>query len=245
MHYIIGDIHGCYDEMMKMISKINEQDTNAQIYFVGDFIDRGPNTKAVLDWCLENITLEGKYQAVLGNHEDMVIDWYEQKYIPYWEMKKENPLSRVSMPLTDYDFYYVLKENHLENNREEINKYIEWMKERPLHIDLDIEGKSYKIVHSWFWWETDSERIERNVCLWLRSLKGNYSNDTTIVHGHTTTLDTEYMNKEDRPGKICYRHNEINIDGGCVFGKFYDFYDTHLCAICLETQEEIYVETIR
>ena len=73
MHYVIGDIHGCYQDMIALLNKIESQDQDAQIIFVGDFIDRGPDVDKVLDWCLENITLDGKYKAVRGNHEQICL----------------------------------------------------------------------------------------------------------------------------------------------------------------------------
>ena len=78
MHYVIGDIHGCYQDMIASLNKIESQDQDAQIIFVGDFIDRGPDVDKVLDWSLENITLDGKYRAVRGNHEQMVLEWYKE-----------------------------------------------------------------------------------------------------------------------------------------------------------------------
>lgn len=48
MHYVIGDIHGCYQDMMALLNKIESQDQDAQIIFVGDFIDRGPDVDKVL-----------------------------------------------------------------------------------------------------------------------------------------------------------------------------------------------------
>lgn len=42
MHYCIGDIHGCFDEMLLLIQKIENTDKDAEFIFLGDFIDRGP-----------------------------------------------------------------------------------------------------------------------------------------------------------------------------------------------------------
>ena len=36
MHYVIGDVHGCYDEMIALLNKIEARDSEAIIYFVGD-----------------------------------------------------------------------------------------------------------------------------------------------------------------------------------------------------------------
>ena len=49
MHYVIGDIHGCYQDMIALLNKIESQDQDAQIIFVGDFIDRGPDVDKVLE----------------------------------------------------------------------------------------------------------------------------------------------------------------------------------------------------
>ena len=40
MHYVIGDVHGCYDELMRLLQKIEEKDNDAIIYFVGAYIIR-------------------------------------------------------------------------------------------------------------------------------------------------------------------------------------------------------------
>ena len=71
MHYVIGDVHGCYDELMRLLQKIEEKDNDAIIYFVGDLIDRGPKVWEVLNWAMEHITPDGKYRSVRGNHEEL------------------------------------------------------------------------------------------------------------------------------------------------------------------------------
>lgn len=53
MHYVIGDVHGQYDEMISLIDTIESMDSDAQIIFVGDFIDRGSQVDMVLEWCLK------------------------------------------------------------------------------------------------------------------------------------------------------------------------------------------------
>ncbi|MBO5303419.1 MAG: metallophosphoesterase [Lachnospiraceae bacterium] len=90
MHYVIGDVHGCYDEMMALIKLIEENDNDAKIIFVGDLIDRGPDVIKVLNWAMEHITSDGKYQGVRGNHEQMVIEWY-QEFLKWWE-NQETPI---------------------------------------------------------------------------------------------------------------------------------------------------------
>ena len=68
--FAIGDIHGCYDELVQLISVINPK-TSDTLIFVGDYIDRGANSSAVLDFIIE---LGGRCNviALKGNHESMM-----------------------------------------------------------------------------------------------------------------------------------------------------------------------------
>lgn len=68
--FAIGDIHGCYDELVRLIDTIKPQPSDTLV-FVGDYIDRGVNSSAVLDFIIE---LGGRCNviALKGNHESMM-----------------------------------------------------------------------------------------------------------------------------------------------------------------------------
>ena len=57
MHYVIGDVHGCIRELKQLVNVIENQDPEAIFFFVGDWIDRGENTAQVMQWVVDNITL--------------------------------------------------------------------------------------------------------------------------------------------------------------------------------------------
>jgi len=61
---IIGDVHGCLDELNMLIDQINYNQSQDELFFTGDIINRGPDSKSV--W-LRVKELGG--QSVLGNHE--------------------------------------------------------------------------------------------------------------------------------------------------------------------------------
>ena len=107
MHYVIGDVHGCFDEMMILINKIEEKDENARFIFVGDLIDRGPKVMSVLNWAMANITQDGKYQSVMGNHEAGVIEWYHE-FLVWWK-EREAGEDSMPMPETHYDFSQIME----------------------------------------------------------------------------------------------------------------------------------------
>src|SRR5262249_38654310 len=73
--YVIGDIHGRLDLLERMIELINRDisvgDGEALVVTLGDYIDRGPNSREVLDCLLRN-PFAGKYVALKGNHEALL-----------------------------------------------------------------------------------------------------------------------------------------------------------------------------
>jgi serine/threonine protein phosphatase 1 len=71
--YVVGDIHGCYDELKELYDKIVQHaDLDAfKIIFVGDYVDRGPDSKSVINFVM-NLQNSG-HVALMGNHEDMLI----------------------------------------------------------------------------------------------------------------------------------------------------------------------------
>ena len=70
--YVIGDIHGCYDELIELYYKIDEHSNgDFRMIFVGDYVDRGPDSKKVVDFVMK-MQKRGDI-ALMGNHEDMIL----------------------------------------------------------------------------------------------------------------------------------------------------------------------------
>ncbi|MBN2689733.1 MAG: symmetrical bis(5'-nucleosyl)-tetraphosphatase [Gammaproteobacteria bacterium] len=63
--FAIGDIHGCYQELLKLLDKINYDQTKDQLWFVGDLVNRGPDSLKVLRF----IKNQPNTVVTLGNHD--------------------------------------------------------------------------------------------------------------------------------------------------------------------------------
>lgn len=246
MHYVIGDVHGCLDEMLALLQRIEEKDADAQFIFVGDLIDRGAKVWDMLEWAMKNITKDGKYQTVMGNHEYMILMWYEA--FLDWYNQKEDKEDVTGMPPTFYDFSERLLENH-HTTPEKLWPIISFFQRMPYSKRLDIKTQwgrtiTYRIVHACYdFQEPENSMKQREYNISQRNYLGCPTADEVVVHGHTPTIVHEFILKgfrSDRPGMICYRPNAINVDGGCCFLDKQNDYPCMLCAICLETLEEIY-----
>ncbi|MBR7799913.1 symmetrical bis(5'-nucleosyl)-tetraphosphatase [Undibacterium fentianense] len=64
--FVIGDVQGCFDQLLELIERINQVDPTAQLYFAGDLVNRGPKSLDTLRLIRD---LGAKANAVLGNHD--------------------------------------------------------------------------------------------------------------------------------------------------------------------------------
>ncbi len=63
--YVIGDVQGCFEELQKLLTRVNYQSGRDHLWFAGDLINRGPRNVEVL----ELVMSEPNVQCVLGNHD--------------------------------------------------------------------------------------------------------------------------------------------------------------------------------
>jgi serine/threonine protein phosphatase 1 len=69
--YVIGDIHGCLGPLQKLLDKVGPRPED-ELIFIGDYVDRGPQSKEVVDYLLG---LSSRCVFLLGNHEKMLLDF--------------------------------------------------------------------------------------------------------------------------------------------------------------------------
>ena len=100
---VISDIHGCYDTLNALLQSLAIQKTD-QVFFLGDYINKGPRSKTTLDLILELNSLPN-YFALLGNHDDLLLDYLE------------NPTSEVHQKLLELgnnDFFGLTNINQMQ-----------------------------------------------------------------------------------------------------------------------------------
>ena len=71
--YAIGDIHGCSKTFKELLDKIGLIEGD-ELYLLGDYIDRGPDSKGVIDTIFELREKGFKVICLRGNHESMLLD---------------------------------------------------------------------------------------------------------------------------------------------------------------------------
>ena len=240
--WVIGDIHGQYNTFMNLLGK-KEIAPDDRFILIGDIIDRGPEILEMLEWAMENVSEDGKYRMVCGNHEDNVIRGYDrelERYISEYGSEEGFELEDNGILNCKYKFQEYMH-SYGYPLIGDIKPFVDWFKTLPIKIDISVtlnDGKTqdYVIVHGW--WRKD---IDRHDALWERDIKDYIGflpdyvpeHDEILIHGHTPVF------KELGYPYNCQafiREHSINIDCGCGYME----YGGRLAAIRLEDRKVIY-----
>ncbi len=200
----IGDIHGCYRTLKKLIESQVKPEKDDEIYFVGDYIDRGPGSREVLDYIIDLKWKGYKVFPIRGNHEDLMVKAFsDEKHLLAWfQNGAEATLQSFDIPeniINDYEGLRLIPE-----------RYIHFLSSLPYYYDLG----DFIIVHAGLNLGSSDFLSDTQAMLWSREVKGLnlLKEGCCIIHGHIpmpiVTIKPNLMRKDTR---------NLNIDAGCVY----------------------------
>jgi serine/threonine protein phosphatase 1 len=166
---IIGDVHGHYETLLQLLEAIAPSEKEP-VYFLGDLIDRGPDSARVVEFVREN-----RYRCLLGNHEQMLLEVLGGNQPATGEVFQGWLYSGGYATLVSYN--HKIPQEHLE-----------WMKTLPLYLDL---GDIW-LVHAGVHPDIPLEEQGPHQFCWVRdefhSMKEPFFPDKLIITGHTITF---------------------------------------------------------
>jgi serine/threonine protein phosphatase 1 len=196
--YIIGDIHGCIDELNKLLDKLPIT-TDDLLIFVGDYIDRGPDSKAVVSRIMN---LEHKnIIPLMGNHEQMMLNYLEKGLAdPSWMYNGYEATVR------SYDIDEVSSHRKFRSDMKNIldsEGHLDFLNS----LKLFYEEDDFIVVHAGLDPYNFDER-DPETLLWIREefIMASVTYPKTVIFGHT------------RMKEPFIRQDRIGIDTGCVYG---------------------------
>jgi len=190
----IGDIHGCLQSLNALLKKL-EPYKDYTYLFVGDYIDRGPDSKGVVERLI-HFCDEQECIFLRGNHEQMLLDAYYNNNLDMWLMNGgKSTLASYDGTYNDMGF----PDDHLEFYRN-TRMYHQTDDYFFVHAGLSPHKTIAESVR-------DNEDIDQ--FLWERSHLNAFETpwEKTVVFGHTP-----------RPHPI-RKPNMLGIDTGCVYDK--------------------------
>jgi serine/threonine protein phosphatase 1 len=187
---IIGDVHGHYEALLKLF-EVMAPTTQDAVYFMGDLIDRGPESARVVDFVMQN-----KYHCILGNHEQMML-----------EALQGGALSSQLLQAWLYSGGQATLESY---NYQIPQQHVSWMQNLPLYLDL---GNIW-LVHAGLDPQLPLEDQGQEQFCWIRDKfhqsRYPYFADKLIIIGHTITFTFPQV----EPGKLVSGVGWLGIDTG-------------------------------
>lgn len=212
---IIGDVHGCYNELVMLLNELGyEVKPSDNAYgvevippvgrtavFVGDLVDRGPKSPAVLRLVMSMVKSKAAW-CVPGNHDSKLL-----KYLNGKNVQLKHGLEKTVEQLQGESVEFI----------EELKKFLDGLVSHYVfddgklvvaHAGLreEMQGRGSGAVRSFcMYGETTGETDEFGLPVrynWALEYKGK----AMVVYGHTPVVEPEWINRT------------IDIDTGCVFG---------------------------
>lgn len=196
--FAIGDIHGCPDELGAILKTI-APGPGDQVVFVGDYVDRGPSARDVIDLAL-SLEEETRAECIFlkGNHEDMMLAFlglpgnYGESFL----------FNGGAATLESYG----LREDNLARAIEHIpERHLRFFK----RLSVSYLRPPYLFVHAGIQPLRQLEEQQTEDLLWIRQefIFNPHTIDATVVFGHTPMRGVMI----DLPYKL-------GIDTGLVYG---------------------------
>ena len=212
---IVGDVHGCYEELCELLELVNLVQGTDKLVFLGDLIDRGPFPEKV-------VKLARKIEArlVMGNHEEKFLRWYNYEAIRRLGGKK-NPMKPHEDRIKEWEKFEMLDISYMMAAEPFIRmraKGIDWLLthggvpfDKPL-IDQDrkklCRTRYLDVTTGAYAGDSDPRKTPDGAAFWTKVYKGPES----VIYGHIVFKEGTNV-EEVAPGVIC-----AGIDTGCCFG---------------------------
>jgi protein phosphatase len=214
---IIGDIHGCYDELTALLTQLGYAGTQSdgssegklafappvgrKAVFLGDLADRGPDSPGVLRLVM-NMVEQGHAYCVPGNHDIKLLRKLRGKDVQLTHGIAET-LEQLDKELPDF-------RNQLSKFLDALVSHYVFDRGRLVvaHAGMkeEMQGRgSGKVRDFALFGETTGEVDEFGLQV-RYNWAADYRGAATVVYGHTPIPEPEWLNRT------------INIDTGCVFG---------------------------
>ncbi len=223
---IVGDIHGNFKTFMALLDKIPQEEKDKGIVVSGDLIDRGPRSRQVVQYCIDNDIL-----VTIGNHEEMMIySGGQSRWSMPWVQNGGDKTLRsygTKVYVNKEGIYELIDTEEKEKDTQNhiyvrdvtaIEEHLEWMEKLPVYLEFpDIkndDGRYLVVSHSHIanaWRGIKKYGMNykrRETILWDRPYKLKNIPDIYNVIGHTPIQNGPKIKK-----------SYANIDTGCYYNK--------------------------
>lgn len=202
--WIFPDIHG-YRETLETLFKQIRPSKEDHLIFLGDYIDRGPDSKGTIDFVMNLQDEKYWVTPLIGNHEQYFVEaYYEaQNHKNGWFSKKP-PKFKAWM---EHGGKEALQSFGVKDLKKIPLKYIKWVESCEYYVELD----EYIVVHAGLNFYAEDPFEDKHSMLWVKEFDifPEKIGNRKIIHGHTP-VNHEFIAEMTNTD----RYNFIDLDNG-------------------------------
>lgn len=190
--FAIGDVHGCSRTFAAMLFDKMQIQKADQIYCIGDYIDRGHDSKGVIDIILKLRADGYSIYTLRGNHEQMMLDAFTvEEAMDVWQKNGGDE---------------TLKSFGIDSLNNLPDRYLSFL----MKTEFFLEKGNYIFAHAGLNFKNEHIFEDKEAMLWIRDFDRFQPSleNRLLIHGHTPEPLSYIINQKG---------NCINIDGGCVY----------------------------
>ena len=212
--FAIGDIHGQIDELKKALDlTLKDEAAGAPTVFLGDFVDRGPDSRGVIDLLMQGQAEGRPWTCIMGNHDRFLLRYLENP--AYQDPQVSRPLLYTDPPIggdktlasygVDMDPRRKAEEIHADALQAVPQAHRDWIAALPRLYETEEQI----FVHAGLRPGVALDQQVEDDLLWIRKPFLEHTGDfgRLVVHGHTA-LDLPQLYP-----------NRLNMDGGAGYGR--------------------------
>lgn len=191
--FIIGDIHGCLGMLKRLMDKIDWRLDKDRLIFLGDYIDRGKDSRGVIDFILDLLKVSSLVQCLMGNHESIFMNFLSGSDIRTF-LANGGTATLDSYSANGVDREPLIPQEH-----------ITFLQSLRLWIELE----DYYVVHAGFRPGVEIQKQTLDDLIWIREsfIYSDYDFGKKVIFGHTPFNEPLIMD------------NKIGLDTGAVYGN--------------------------
>jgi serine/threonine protein phosphatase 1 len=192
--FIIGDIHGCLDALKRLMDKIPWRPDRDRLIFLGDFVDRGKNSKGVVDYVLSLHRYSSQIDCLIGNHEVLLLNYMDGNDRGLYFLNGGWSTLESYMAEKPEGKGLLVPEDHMSFYRS---------------LKTYLELEDYYVVHAGFRPGVEIEKQNLEDMTWIREpfIYSDYEFGKRVIFGHTPFREPLVL------------ENKIGLDTGAVYGN--------------------------
>ena len=195
--YATTDLHGCLGTFRHALEEKLRLRPTDELYVLGDYVNKGPDSRGVLDYLMHLQASDYRVVCLRGNHDQELLDAAQGRTAATWASDSDRELTLRS--------FGVSEPAHIPET------YLRWLNALP--HQLDIPG--FTLVHAGFNFRLPPPQMRQdwNTMLNIKQFVADASRlqGRLLLHGHVPTPTADVQRR------VAVRPEAIGLDTGCVY----------------------------